>query len=620
MSGTHTMPTTPRALLLLIPLLLLMTALAVPRLDMPIWFDEHATFYISRVGPYGPTSFGTVWQGVAGSDFQTPGYYLIYAAWTQVAGLSPLVGRALSLLAGLLTVAFSYRLGRDLISPLGGLASALMVGTSAFFINYTYEMRVYLFTALLAAAALWMYWRLISSQEGPSWRGLSALALVTAAVCYTHYFASITIMMIGLYHLLFVHKDARWWHITAALIAGGLLFLPWGVAIIGEIAFIGENPGKVRPLSLDTRAVIQNTMHFFSNGSIALFGLLAFYGLARRDRPLVFIWFTALGALGIAVGVNLALGVLFSIRHISFLWPMLALVAAAGVDRLARVRGLPALILGIWLMTGVGIFLDPVAMASLRQPFAHLHWRAYSDALRAEHLAPDATTIYLLPYPAQEPLHRQVADFYLRGVVGTHHLAESPRLIGEAGFEAAMRRRITEAGPLWVGHDPHQPPDYLFELDHILIDTHIICAAAQMPDLRMNYYAPLPDDFAPRLQFGGGVALDLLLPVSASAPDRLAVAVGLMRAPDFDPAPYSVALHVLDAAGALVAQADFGLPAETLACHRAELSLGGLNPGAYTLHAIVYRWADGDRLAGIDTASGESSDSLPLATFTLPGS
>jgi hypothetical protein len=87
-----------------------------------------------------------------------------------------------------------------------------------------------------------------------------------------------------------------------------------------------------------------------------------------------------------------------------------------------------------------------------------------------------------------------------------------------------------------------------------------------------------------------------------------------------DPVPdntYSVALHVLNDAGELVSQADYGLPTEAFACRSVIIPLDNLPPGDYSLMSIVYNWQSGARLTGEAAESGEQGERLPLGTFSV---
>ena len=83
------------------------------------------------------------------------------------------------------------------------------------------------------------------------------------------------------------------------------------------------------------------------------------------------------------------------------------------------------------------------------------------------------------------------------------------------------------------------------------------------------------------------------------------------------PETYSVALHILDENGAMVTQADYGLPVETFLCPQHLLDITALLPGDYQVQAIVYNWQNGVRLNGTHRQTGHQADSLPVAAFTI---
>jgi hypothetical protein len=63
------------------------------------------------------------------------------------------------------------------------------------------------------------------------------------------------------------------------------------------------------------------------------------------------------------------------------------------------------------------------------------------------------------------------------------------------------------------------------------------------------------------------------------------------------PASYSVALHLFDESGNLVAQTDFALPDKRpFSCTGSSLSLAGLPKGDYELRAKVYAWQTDESL------------------------
>ncbi len=96
----------------LVPLLILLAALALPRLDQDgLWYDEIWSLRNAGGAHYGPLSPAGIWEQVAFNDpHQAFGYPYLLAAWGSVAGWSEYAGRLLSLFAALLAVALTYRL------------------------------------------------------------------------------------------------------------------------------------------------------------------------------------------------------------------------------------------------------------------------------------------------------------------------------------------------------------------------------------------------------------------------------------------------------------------------------------------------------------------------------
>ena len=80
---------------------------------------------------------------------------------------------------------------------------------------------------------------------------------------------------------------------------------------------------------------------------------------------------------------------------------------------------------------------------------------------------------------------------------------------------------------------------------------------------------------------------------------------------------YSVALHVVDEAGQLVAQTDYGLPEQRFSCAPVTVALDNVPAGEYQLTVTVYAWETGERLPGMVIATGETGDRLALGRFRV---
>ena len=125
--------------------------------------DEPASLLAGRhSASSGPWSVEEVLSAVARrSPEQALGWPLLLSAWGRVVGWSEVAVRALSLFFGMLTLAWVYRTGRDLLAPRAGLFATLLLSTSVFFLAYMIHARAFTLIALCSTLCIWSYWRLV---------------------------------------------------------------------------------------------------------------------------------------------------------------------------------------------------------------------------------------------------------------------------------------------------------------------------------------------------------------------------------------------------------------------------------------------------------------------------
>ena len=192
----------------------------------PADYNSIKPTYVSRWHPN--ESISSVVRYVAFQDpVHVPLYQAMLSAWMGLTGRDLFTIRLLSLLTGLLAVAFTYRLLRATCGPAAALDAAVLSSFLAFFIFYTHQARMYALLALVSPWLIWSYWRLHDSAHKPAVLLWLSLLISSVATMYTHYFGLLILGAIGLYHLLFATKDRRWWQISLALGCAGLLYLPW---------------------------------------------------------------------------------------------------------------------------------------------------------------------------------------------------------------------------------------------------------------------------------------------------------------------------------------------------------------------------------------------------------
>lgn len=193
----------------LIGILILGILLRLVNLNQSLWLDEAAQAVLSR------GSLAFIWAGRMG-DFHPPLFYFLAHFW-QLLGTSDIWLRLLPVFFGVLTIPVIYLLARSLLpdfKPAGHL-SAFFLAIAPFHIYYSQEYRSYSLLCLLGSLSLLLLIR----------RRYIWLALVNAALLYTHY-SSVFLVLSQLVYILFLsRRDLKPY--LAGLLVSLLLYLPW---------------------------------------------------------------------------------------------------------------------------------------------------------------------------------------------------------------------------------------------------------------------------------------------------------------------------------------------------------------------------------------------------------
>lgn len=627
---------TPLKWTLALPLLLLTAALGLRDITAhAIWLDETWSVYNAGGAPYGTLSPIEIIQRVATEDPRNaaPLYHLILGGWGALAGWSAFAMRYSSLLFGMLAVAWTYRLGRDMVSPLAGLGAAAVLSSSALFIYFTHELRTYMLATLFVPMAVACYWRLLRTKRITV--GLRiGFVIGLLGLLYTHYLAAVTGLAIGLYHLLFVSKTRRWWMISGLMGLAGLLFLPWlGVVAAG----MQLNADQAKDAGVYTVSqTLEKLVYFFGNGApflvlVVLVLMVVRLGLWERKEQNTGLWAAVFIAGVSVVGVVSANAVFHLIqpgreRYMLMLWPLIAIaispelrvLGTEGKKGNAIRYGVFAVAIGVWMVVGVKATLDGTVMRDIDGANA-LPWDVLARTLATDANEGDTVAVEITTY--NWALEVQTADYYLRTLPVRWTLMEQ---MADADLSGAVQDFVKGTDTLWVGLDKRLPSLGRYDEFVAALETEFIhCGVVfDVPLLRLDVYKHLPETAvegdAIVARFGDGISLtyaDMLAPQEGQ-PLRVLLTWALDDA--VPRGTYSVALHVVDGHGNIVAQMDYGLPDESLACRQTETSTEGLPAGEYRLMGIVYNWATGERLMGT-AADAVIGEQMLLGTFEIKG-
>jgi len=275
-------------------------------------------------------------------NVHVPAYFGLLGLWEDVAGSSEFSLRVLSAFFSILSVAWTYALGKRLYHPIAGLAAAGLVALNTFSIYYGQEARMYAMLAGIAGASMWVY---VGFLRKPDWKQGLALGLINAVGVYTHVVYALVMLTQGamavvwlgglLYQQMSSDDKTNFRKLLRTFIAYSLanlltigLFAPWLSVAISQV-FSQPNISDPVPLEQVLR-VLQGWFAFgntfeFSMGNMGfvvyfllLFGLISSPPQARQKDT---VWRMFLPVVWVLVSVLLYLYLELTTRYVRFLLP-----------------------------------------------------------------------------------------------------------------------------------------------------------------------------------------------------------------------------------------------------------------------------------------------------------
>jgi len=227
----------------------LVTAGVVTRFVAPpeLWLDEAQSVAIAHL-PL-PDLFAALEQ-----DGSPPLYYLLLHVWTALFGTSATAVRSLSAVISVLTLPLAWYVARRLVGRRAAAALVVLLATSPFLIRYASETRMYGLLVLLTVVGIGAGTAVVRRPGAGPVLGFGA---VTGALLLTHVWAFHVVAVTGVLALaaLPFHRSPAL-RLLAGLALGGLLFSPWLLSFLVQLAHTGTpwavSPGfAVLPLALE---------------------------------------------------------------------------------------------------------------------------------------------------------------------------------------------------------------------------------------------------------------------------------------------------------------------------------------------------------------------------------
>ncbi len=353
---------------------------------------------------------GDILAAMGTAEPNPPLYWFLLHGWMQFVGTSELALRWPSVLAGVVAVAATYRLGTALAGRPTGALAALLAAVNPFLIWYAQDARVYSLLAALVTAATWLTWT--AARRPATRRWLAAGGLWWLAL-FGHYFAVLPAAMVAASTLAGLRLPRRAQAATLLMFLGvGAAYLPWAVYVGPLLA--GHHKAWIAPL--DPLTVLWRSLAAAAAGTpgtgatpgllqagAAALGLMAAGAVlwTRRYRRLTRAWLLA-----VAFGPALLLWLISLVRPVyteQYVFgsvPALLVLAAWGARRLGetwpRERWLSTTGMGALLLVG----LLAASNAAFNPAFAKSpDWRGLNRYL-ADTARPGEVVVMNLPEPA----------------------------------------------------------------------------------------------------------------------------------------------------------------------------------------------------------------------------
>ena len=285
------------------------------------------------------------------------------------------------------------------------------------------------------------------------------------------------------------------------------------------------------------------------------------------------------------------------IRYLMPLWPMAALLAGAGLWRLASEhRRALAAILAFWLFLGPSLVLTATGFRSYRVPsdFHHIQRMLFERASAGDLVVMDQSLhnydilylnrnyVGLINVPWDAVLWHSGKP--LASVVPVHTPYLNIWLINRSWDNTAAAERAEALGRVLCEQLPDQ---WGFTLERYARSA-ARCAAG--PDLL---------EFEKDIRLTGS---ELSL-----SDGLLRFEAGLRSTDDYLLAHYSLAVHIIDPiSGERVAQGDVGVGPGAFVPVGSEVDVSALPPGDYELRIALYNWQSGERLLAHDLVTDET--------------
>ena len=530
-----------------------------------------------------------------------PGYFVLLNVWSRLTGLDLFTLRLFSVFCGLLALVFGYRLALICDRPETAVDAALLLTFTAFVLFYTYIVRMYALLPVLSAAVLWSYWRIASRAGAVPRRLWLAFVAASAAILWVHYFGTILLAALGVYHLVVAPKNSRWFRLCLAAICVGLLFAPWLPVLVAGVV-TRKVPTSDALSFIDSAAAIAS---IYTNGLPLLVPLLGFVAVAtfarlKRSQRFVFI-VVAVTVLLLLISNEFApLLIARRIRYTLILALPWACALAIGLNRIPRWRFFRIPFLALWLAAAAAYANSDQILLYTNRLTLKLHKTPPYQDLLYEPAVETEKSDYIVSFHVDTEVNKAVHAYYdsFHGRwAGLKHIRMmsdgSPSLQTTAQLNGPLEHVAFWRFRVWVVYNPEQTNvSSMSAFTEGFLEYFRSCGAlVEKRNSVIELFGPkdfpcelltATDSHATRIQYDNGSVLGNVR--HELGDKRLGVYLWWVES---ERSVYAYSLQIFDEYGSKVGpQIDTVISDEAL--YAEDMDLSSLSAGAYVLKLIVY--------------------------------
>lgn len=593
------------------------------------WTDE--MFSVGNMGGFdSPRSPAEIIRSVADNfPDHVPLFFLLGAGWANVVGWTQFALRAFPILAGILQIAWMYRLGTDLFGYSSGVIAALLLGTSAYAIMYVHDFRMYSLLLMLVTMHLWLYFRIVSKQSPGRLTWLLFLA-TNVALLYTHLFALIFLASLVLFHIISFAKSAHWFRVLLIWAVSALLFAPYISILIAGVQR-ATRLEKVTSSAATAFELVPTFVWLLMNGSwvLAMFvvGMLVLALHQKRHAIALKLTTIPVTMLILILLGNALIGLipLDRMRYFIVLWIPCILLITYSLTQIPCLNAITFFVLLLWIVSGYQFYRSTEIryhIGGMSKVFLYPPMQDWAFFLNGKIRSQD----YLVGFSDSDHVNKDMdlgqstADYY------THvYLGIDGAFIQEKGWGDWLARNIdkhlSNHPHLVFLYEPANPPPTFDRVFDRIAENHIPCDVLLDSQnlIAQRYVHPLAGcehEYRP-INFDNGIKIVDHFGAYDPDNDRVQLVTGWEVANEGQLDEYNISFQILTDEWQKMSQIDEHLYNDILKWHELEMSTDQLPSGDYRLVVILYDRYTGEKVPGIDQTSGEYGSILPLLAFSV---